>query len=128
MSKKHEINVTCVDGVLNGTITIHHGSLKVGNTQLATDLGWDCNVTGETLDTLLYEAARNIAVRMAVIRDLPEAASKINDLRGATVDYTDISTWTTKGTKGRKKVADMSVDELMKMLTPAQLAALKARI
>jgi hypothetical protein len=128
MSKKagHEINVTIdANGICAGTITIGHGTIRVGTMTLGTDVAWECDVTGEHISTLLQEAARNITVRMATIRDLPEAAEKVTQLDGATVAYKDIASWTSKGSKGRRKVEDMSAMELLAKMTPAQREALK---
>jgi hypothetical protein len=125
MGKKveHKSNVSVDEnGLLEGYIEVTHGSLKVGTVQLAKDLTWICDVTGVQLHELIEEeAARNISVRMAVIRDLPEAIEKVKELDGATVKYADIGSWTTKGSKGKRKFADMSGGEIMGKMTPAQL-------
>lgn len=124
MGKKveHEVFVSIDDeNVLEGYLLIQHGSIKVGNTQLGKDVSWKCDVTGEDFHTLMLEAARNISVRMAAIRDLPEAARKVVELNGATVAYSDIPTWTTKGSKGRKKISEMSVEEIAGKMTPEQI-------
>lgn len=127
MGKKveHTILISIDDeNICEGSFEIQHGTIRVGKTTLATDLKWTCDVTGVDIHDLLNEAARNISVRMAAIRDLPEAAEKVRALAGATVKYEDIASWTTKGSKGRKKIADMSFEELWAKMSPEQQAAM----
>jgi hypothetical protein len=125
MGKKveHQILVAIDDeNICEGSLEIQHGTIRVGKTTLATNLKWTCDVTGVDIHDLLNEAARNISVRMAAIRDLPEAAEKVAQLKDATVRYKDISSWTTKGSKGRRKISEMSVEEIAGKMTPEQIA------
>jgi hypothetical protein len=123
---KHHIDVRVNEnGICSGIITICHGTIRVGGEIFGVDVTWKCDVTGVDINSLMLEAAKNICVRMAVIRDLPEAREKINSLTDAIVKYSDISTWTTKGQRGRKKFEDMSAQEMLDKMTPAQLAEFK---
>lgn len=127
---EHEIDVTIDgNGQCKGTIEVHHGSLKHNAEKTGLSVHWTCNVDGVHIDELLQKAARQISVDMAGIREFPydELVEKRAQLNGATVDFKDIKTWTTRGSKGRRKLEDMPVDELMNKLTKEQIAEIIKR-
>lgn len=126
---KHDVNVVVEDGVVNGSILIQHGSLKHNAETTGLGIEWTCLFKDVPLKDVMEEAARNISVRMATMRELPfeEFRQKRRELNGASVAYENISTWTTKGRKGMKRIAEMSTDELLTKLTPEQIAEIIAR-
>jgi hypothetical protein len=126
---EHIVDLKVVDGRVNGTIVVHHGSLKHTQETTGLETRWTCTFKDVPLHDLGREAAANISVRMANIRELPykELLEKRRELDGATVAYEDIPSWTTKGARGRKQLRDMSVDELFDKLTPAQLEEIARR-
>lgn len=133
MGKKveHEVRVEIRDGRLYGKIIIQHSSLKHSTETTGLAGKWTCHFDGEALqDVLADEAGKNISVRMANIRELPyeEFVEKRRKLfANATVNYKDISDWTTKGQRGRVRFEDMSADEIMAKMTPAQLEAMRRK-
>lgn len=129
---EHEVRVEIRDGRLYGDIIIHHGSLKHNSETTGLEGKWSCHFDGESVETILgAEAGKNISVRMANIRELPyeEFVEKRRKLfANATVNYKDISGWTTKGQRGRVRFEDMSADEIMAKMTPKQLEAIRAKL
>jgi hypothetical protein len=129
MAKKveHLNNVTVDGGLVNGTVVVHHGSLKHTKETTGLEVKWTCVFENVDLNDLVQEAARNISVRMANIRELPyeELVEKRASLDGSRVNYLDIPTWTTKGQKGRVKFEDLSGEQMLAKMTPKQLAELR---
>ena len=129
---EHEVKLEVRSGRLYGDIIIHHGSLKHSSETTGLEGKWSCHFDGESVETILGdEAGKNISVRMANIRELPyeEFVEKRRKLfANATVNYKDISGWTTKGQRGRVRFEDMSADEIMAKMTPKQLEAIRAKL
>ena len=132
MGKKHELTWSgeCRDGKLYGTLEVA-GSIKHTTESDPVVVSWTCRFDGDKLkDVMEVDTAANIKVRMATMRELPweELVEKRNQLDGAEVAWKDISSWTTKGQKGRRKIADLSIEELWARMTPAQQAEMKAKL
>jgi len=129
---EHEVKLEVRSGRLYGDIIIHHGSLKHSSETTGLEGKWSCHFDGESVETILAaEAGKNISVRMANIRELPyeEFVEKRRKLfANATVNYKDISGWTTRGQRGRVRFEDMSADEIMAKMTPKQLEAIRAKL
>jgi hypothetical protein len=67
---------------------------------------------------------------MAGIREFEyaELVTKRDELDGSTINYKDIGTWTTRGQKGRRKIEDLSPEELIGKMTEEQKQALLAML
>ena len=130
MGKKRTLIWTgeCRDGKLYGSLEVE-GSIKHNLESEQVVVEYTITFDGDSLtEVMQLDTANNVKVRMATMRELPyeELITKREELNGATVAWKDIPSWTTKGQKGKKKFADMTAQEIMSKMTPAQLAAFKA--
>jgi hypothetical protein len=115
-----KVNVTVgPDGICKGTLTIHHGRIKVGEDVLGTDIKWTCDVNGTHIDELLYDAIAQLSVEMAKVRDRENARAVIEELDGSTVHYSAIGSWTKKP-RATRSMAKMNSAELAELIKQAQ--------
>lgn len=118
----------CEDNRLYGTLSIEGGIKHTSETDSIL-VRYNVTFNGESLaEVMQIDTASNVKVRMATLRELPyeEVIVKRDQLQGATVAWKDISSWTTKGQRGRKSLDKMSGQEILGKMSQAQIIEMLA--